>query len=640
MEIAGAGLPALTAHPEVAEALTRQAAWRMRRTDLVAQMVDVFGTADVELLGELEARMDWIRLNAGDVLFRRGELPDAAYFVVAGRLHMVADDEDGGSIPAVVARGELVGETELVDQVPRHHTVHAVRDSDLVRLPAAVFDEMLGRHPTMMLEVARTILRRQRRPARRPEISLTVAVIPARPDIDVVPMATALTLALARFGSAEQIDSLRLDQLAGKEGAALAQPGEPADLHVTHLLDRTEHDTRFVVYRGDATWTGWNGRSIRHADRILIVADGVLPAEQRVDRAVAERVAARADDTTLVLLQPPSTVLPSATRLDAMACAAADHHHVRRGSADDVARLARVLSGRAVSLVLSGGGARGFAHLGVIRALRERRVPVDMVAGSSMGAIMAATVAMEFSDARALEATRLGFTGLLDYTLPVVSLLRGRRIVRSMETTFGDPWIEDLWRPFFCVSTNLTVSRPVVHRRGPAVTALRASVAIPGVLPPVPHDGDLLVDGSVLDNLPLETMRKLNPHGTVIAVDVASGPGPRARADYGLSVSGWRALRHRRTHPRFVATMVRSTLAGALRDRDRMVEGGLADLYLDLDVRGVGLLEFDAVEPVAEHGHLAAAPRLDEWLDNLGRRPWDPPGDVVDAATTGPEPAR
>ena len=179
---------------------------------------------------------------------------------------------------------------------------------------------------------------------------------------------------------------------------------------------------------------------------------------------------------------------------------------------------------------------------GVLQALREQGVPVDQVAGCSMGSAIAAAIALDVHGEELLALVEQQFHKLLDYTMPVVSIVKGRRIMDNIEATLGGWDIEDLWVPYYCVSTNLTKSRLEVHRRGSTAVAVRASVAIPGVLPPVPYDGDLLVDGGVLNNMPFEVMRDDSTIGTIIAVDVAPDQGPRARADFGMSVSGFRAL--------------------------------------------------------------------------------------------------
>jgi NTE family protein len=156
--------------------------------------------------------------------------------------------------------------------------------------------------------------------------------------------------------------------------------------------------------------------------------------------------------------------------------------HLRSNNANDVARLARLLRGTALTLVLSSGGARGFAHLGVVRALRDAHVPIDLIGGCSMGSIVGAAVALEWDDAEIQERLRSAFVDtnpINDYTLPFLSLVRGAKVTRLLEQAFGDLRIEDLWRPYFCVSSNLTTGTLAVHRDGPLADALRASIPSP-----------------------------------------------------------------------------------------------------------------------------------------------------------------
>ncbi len=214
-----------------------------------------------------------------------------------------------------------------------------------------------------------------------------------------------------------------------------------------------------------------------------------------------------------------------------------------------------------------------------------------------------------------MELAEEQFDHLLDYTLPIVSLVKGARITRNIEATFGTWDIEDLWLPFYCVSTNLTKSRLEVHRRGSTALAMRASVAIPGILPPVPYQGDLLVDGGVLNNLPFEMMRDDSTIETIIAVDVAPDQGPRARCDYGMSVSGFQALvatlrRGKSDYPSVTSVLLRSMLTGAVRNQKTSMQDGSIDLLLTLHLPGVGLLEFDRSREVADAGYEAATPTI------------------------------
>jgi predicted acylesterase/phospholipase RssA len=250
---------------------------------------------------------------------------------------------------------------------------------------------------------------------------------------------------------------------------------------------------------------------------------------------------------------------------------------------------------------------------------------VDVSGGTSIGAPIAGWVAQGRSADEALSAALESFRSLIDYTLPLASLISGKRITDSIQRQAGSWDIEDLWLPFFCVSTSLTTSRAMAHQRGNSALAIRASVSIPGVLPPVSMNGELLVDGSVVNNLPVDVMRTLNPIGPVVAIDVVSPKGPQAKTDHGLSVSGWSLALHQITPwrksvpvPSLASTILRSMLVGAGQAREDMLEAGLADLYHNIHVRGVGMLDFEKVAKVAQIGYEESIEPLRRWLESGG----------------------
>jgi len=191
------------------------------------------------------------------------------------------------------------------------------------------------------------------------------------------------------------------------------------------------------------------------------------------------------------------------------------HHHVT--STEDIPRVARMLTGRGVGLVLSGGGARGFAHIGVVKALREAGVPIDLVgapvweASWRRGCSMLERPGIEGAVPRCVCPGQ----ALRDYTLPFVSLVSGRKVSRLLRKDCGDIHIEDLPLTFFCVSSNLTTGHSMVHRRGLLWLWLRASVAIPGVLPPS-YTRVRCSWTRTMNNLPVDAMRELG-RGPVIA---------------------------------------------------------------------------------------------------------------------------
>ncbi|MDD8026597.1 MAG: patatin-like phospholipase family protein, partial [Acidobacteriota bacterium] len=284
-----------------------------------------------------------------------------------------------------------------------------------------------------------------------------------------------------------------------------------------------------------------------------------------------------------------------------------DHQHLRWDREADFARLARILSRRSVGLVLGGGGARGMAHLGVLRALQERGIPVDMVGGTSIGAIVGGAVAMGM-DAEQLmvlcQETFQKHNPFSDVTIPVVSLLRSRKIDRAALRAYGEARIEDLWLGFFCISSNLGSCDVKVHTEGPVWKAARTSSSLPGIMVPVLHDGSVHVDGGVMNNLPGDIMRR--KAGIVITVDVDSRenmrPGftefPSPRKILWSRILPWKK---KISTPNVAEIMMATIMTGCRKSADAVKED--ADLSLEPPVRGIGILDFKAIEKTAQAGY-------------------------------------
>jgi predicted acylesterase/phospholipase RssA/CRP-like cAMP-binding protein len=616
-------------HTEIAQQLVDRAADRLRRTQLTAQVVRHLGVEDLSALREIEQHLEWVQLAAGDWLFRESDPADAAYLVATGRLRVVHGADE---VPiAEIGRGELVGEMALLEGGTRNAGIYAIRDSQLVRLPANIVALLLDRFPQVFLHLTKTILQRVRVAASRrvAEDQLSIAVVATSARVDVHGFARDLTTALQGAGSTAHLWSDHVDAMLGRPGIAQSGPHEATEIRLGQWLHEAEDRSRFLVLECDRSATPWSERVVRQCDHVLYVADAtgsktVGEVEQVVSSALRSR---RHPRSSLVLLHPSSTSLPRATAAWLSIRAVDDAFHVRDDASTDLDRLARVLAGRAVSLVLSGGGARGYAHIGVIRAMRELGIPIDYIAGTSIGSVIASLPPMGLSDSEIVPAVEERFRDIMDWTLPVVSVVSGKRISSSIVKHYQDIDIEDLWYPYFCVSASLTRAREVIHRRGRLAVAVRASVAIPGVLPPVPVGDELLVDGGVIDNLPVPEARRDNPNGPVIAVDVAPPSGPRARSDYGMWMSGWTALgttlrpRRRKGVPMLHGTVLGSMLIASTRDRDRVVKDGLADLYLPIDARGCGPFEWSGVQKVADVGYDATIETLANWAETI-QTPW------------------
>lgn len=365
----------------------------------------------------------------------------------------------------------------------------------------------------------------------------------------------------------------------------------------------------------------WTQRCLRQADLILIVHPAEFPpALGEIEAGMGAGELSSGGRRELVLLHQESTQRPTGTMQWLQACRVDAHHHVRAERVADYERLARLMTGRAVSLVLSGGGARGFAHIGVIRAMRECGLPIDLVGGTSMGSIIAGLYALGYDPARMIEVSWRGFVDLKlhkDKTIPIVSLITGRKIVRMLKMMFGEAQIEDLWIKYFCVSSNLTRAQMVVHQEGPLWLWARASMSVPGVIPPVLHNGDLLVDGGVLNNLPANVVAEIC-QGSVIAVDVASRIDLKANADAHPSLSGWQLLwnrinpfAERVSVPNIFSILTRATLLSTVSNTDMLKRH--ADLYIHPPTDEIGMFDWKSIDRAVEIGYRFAIVQLEQW---------------------------
>jgi NTE family protein len=472
-----------------------------RAIDCLRSSPDLVGV-DSTTLEALAAGAEHFSLPAGALLFDAGSTPDGVYLVASGRLAVRL--AGARRVTAEVERGEWVGESSWLLHEPRGARVVALRDSELLRLPDALLDEVAAHAPGLALAMARLCARRLRRtnqPERQPRAGGVIAMVPNSEDIDVIGLATDLVAELNRFGRAELVWDAR------------------ATTHTSAWFSRIEELNDYVVYVADASESGWARQCCRQADVVLAVAPAA--ADPRPWSAVIRRAADNGMRIELALLHEGTLASGAAQRWLATLPVALHHHMLDMG---DLGRMARLLTHRGVGLVLSGGGARGFAHLGVIRALREARVPIDYIGGASIGAIIAAGVAMGWSDAEMGERYRRSFVDtnpVNDYTFPLIALTRGRKVTRLLEREYGTVLIEDLRHPFFCVSADLASGRLIEHRAGRLSAALRAAVAIPGVMPPVFKGDAVLIDGAAINNFPVDVMRQHVP-GYVIGSDAGA----------------------------------------------------------------------------------------------------------------------
>jgi NTE family protein len=580
---------------------------------LAALLSQLFGELDADAMALLREHLRWVAIAGGQTLLAQDEPGDSMSIVVSGRLRAYVRQDDGAQrMVREMSRGQVIGEMSLITHEPRSATVVAIRDSVLVRLDKDAFDRLVAASSQVALALTRQIIQRLKTEHQTAAYAapVTVGLLPITSGVDAPALARALTVPLERYGRVAVVASDAMQGPAG-EGAE--------DMHrrVSLALDALEASHAFVLLVADTDPTPWTHLCSRHSDELLLLADAAQPPQVSAleQQCLLNRPPRTEASEILVLLHDENVRCPTGTRAWLNRRPVADHVHVRPALERDAARLARLLARQAVGLVLAGGGARGFAHLGVMRALEEAGIEIDCVGGTSLGAAMALVAAADQPMARMREVVRKAFainpTG--DFNLlPLVSLIRGRRakaiLERSVHDVFGGPRdIEDLWKSFYCVAANYSQAREEVLTRGDLQTAVLASMSIPGALPPVIRDGDLLCDGGTFNNYPVDVMRARRGIGRVIGVDL-SARTPR-RLEFDEVPSPWALLRDRlrpRKNRRFRLPTLAAYLLNVtiLYSQSRSAAARrLSDVYIKPPLERVGLLQWERLDSIVQQGY-------------------------------------
>jgi NTE family protein len=529
--------------------------------------VPLLAGADAYALEALAADARPCRVLAGDWVLREGDEADDLFVVLRGRMRVVTRASGDERTLRVLGPGAAIGELALLTGAPRSASVQALRDTTLLRLHRDSFVDLIERDAGFAAAVARELALQLQAsggldaPPSRPAL---IALEALSPDVPLRDVAASLSRALETYGSVETL------------GASAAGTG---------AVERAEDEHAHVLLVDETGAGAWSDLCARQADRRLLVATADTPLS-----------AGPSPDCDLVILGPApgAAVRALVERVDPRAL-----HRLASTEPTDpgAGRMARRIVGRALGLVLSGGGARGFAHIGALAELEQDGIEVDRFGGCSMGSFIAAMAAAgwrsgDIRDSCHEELVRR--SPFNDYTLPRVALIRSRKAARMLDRLFDELTIEELAKPLFTVSADLLSSRLVVHRRGSVVEAVGASMSIPGLAPPLPRGGRLLVEGGVLDNLPVDAMAD-TAEGPIVAVDVVRRLEPSDAEAPSL--------------PSIMETLSRATVLGSVERAERNRE--LALLVVSPDVQDVPLRDFRALDRAIEAGRAAARAALD-----------------------------
>lgn len=593
------------------------------RKEIVKEALNsLIGSTNEFYFDEIYPNLEWINLRSRDVLFNENDLCDGLYIVITGKLQALVSEDGARKKVGEIVPGETVGEVAIFTDEPRNATVQAIRDCVLVKMSKKLFSDITDKHPKVILNIAKLMMLRltnvNKAKHGKRTLNKTVAILPLGEVNNFESLCSEVVKSFKKIENTLFLNSKITDsEIRYEEISQSDAKNEEAYQRVTEYLYTKESEYDKLLLVGDSNMSEWNQRCIRQADVILLVGDGSEPGgNTELDKFLSGDEKISDANQYLIMLHADNVQNPEDTKRWFIQRDISRVFHAKL-NAHYIDRISRFICGKSVGLTLAGGGARGAAHLGVYKALIENNIPVDMVCGTSMGGMVAGGLSLDKGIDEVISYGREKFLSnpVNDFNIvPVISLLKGKKIDGLLLDYFGDLDILDLWRPFFCVSSNLSQSKAVNHYSGNVCKAIRASVAIPGVFPPVLFDGDFHVDGGIFNNLPIDIMKDFGS-GIQIAVNMNEDKGfflddSKLPNDYRILKNRWLKKNKEFNVPTMMSSIIQSITLSS--DHHTQSTKGIADLYINLDLSKFGMMEVKAFDQVVEIGYNQTLKALDK----------------------------
>ena len=567
----------------------------------------LFKELDKEALCKILEAGEKQQVEEGEYLFKQGDLENSLYVVLSGRLRAVMEDKTGTNILGDIGEGEPTGEFALFTNEPRMASVLAIRKTIVLKINKQEYLNLVSQNPAFAGMLTSFLIRRLRRNILEQHMSGTpknIALINLQPHHDLSPWTDVIEKTLEESGIPIQVFNHD------------SQPPQQYD----SIFDTLEQQEGLNILVCSEAQPEWSRQCLLVADLIIVgtefLADPNLYEIEKMQNLYAQSILNK--KIYIVFLHENETKLPEQTSRWLQKRMVNLHIHVRKNHLGDVRRFCRIISNQAVGVVLGGGGAKGYAHVGAIRALLEVGVEVDFLGGTSAGALYG--IGMSHSDFDPQKVNVLCETSAKrkltsnDFCWPIVSIMSGKKMAGFMKEMFGESELEDIWVNSYCVSTNFSSSGTEVHDRGLVRQMVRASIAIPGVFPPVVINRQLHVDGGVVDNLPIEPMYRY-PVRHIIAIALSGLE--TMEVDFTETPSAGKLIWDKITGKRKyripgISSLIVNSLTLNSRQKQENTKAKVS-LYFEMDLKEVGLLDDKKWSQTIKKGY----DQMKAFLENL-----------------------
>lgn len=599
----------------------------LQHTVALLQTIPYFSQLKLAALEEIAKHTPLIHLRCGEVLLQQGEAGDSAFILLEGRLKAMRQRPNE---PAVllgeIGKGEIVGEMAALLGDPRNATIVALRHSVLLRLENAQLIDLIQGQKESLLHLIKIVkLRSEKKFAPKSKIS-SVGLVPLTPGLDLEEFANNLGQAITQYLPTKVLSPA---VFASETGRTLEGSDTLNEEELNRLLTGYEDAHPMVLYPTASTWTSWVKCCMGRIDKLILVADAQQsPQLGNFERQLISELAEMNHvSVELVLLHPSRNTSPGQTRPWLENRQVDRHHHMLHGDAAGLQKLARFLTNNVIGVALSGGGFRLGLQAGILHAMQDGGIPIDIVGGSSGGALAGAGFSLlhdpkEFPDL--MDALHQRSKGVKKVTFPIVSLFSGKKFTQIFKQLYQDWEIEDLWTQYFCLSLSLVSGDLIVHQTGPVWRSVRASSSVMGLFPPVIHEQDCLVDGGFINPCPVNILTQ-NGADKVIAISASSKSGIAVDAPFSPEASGWNLLL-KRLNPfykqKVVPTIGSSIMQSMYMASDHLLKQVYAeskiDLFIEPNIDEFASMDREAIKQLYDFGYAYGTERIAEWKGELG----------------------
>ena len=569
------------------------------------------------LLSEFEEQ----HVEEGEYLFRQTEMPNYFYLVVNGRFSASFPTETGkAKIVGYIQPGESIGELGAISNEPRSLDIKAVEKSLVLRLPCSIFKKLCRQYPSLLFETVSPLVNRSREVIKAlsaSEKKKHVGIIPANKDFNTVQFEVLLQETLKHYKKVILLSETEINSDNAR-----------TTVNVDKIMADAEAENHVILYLLKSHETPLSKACWSKLSKVYVLGNGDdKPNLSQFVREKLHNLRHLLQIRRELVLFYPNQLNPRFTPAWLEEGSFFLHHHIKAHEKSDYQRLLRFMRGKAVGIVLSGGGARGWAHIGAMNAMIEANIPIDAIGGSSIGAVVGSLYARNKDMVKIneelgqlLERTR-NVVSLKNICWPAISVFDCKDYTLETQRLFQETQIENLALPFFCVTCNLGTYREAVHRSGLLWERIRGSSSVPGLVPPIVINGEMHIDGGVVNNLPVNIMRDmLGTESKIIAVELVSRITDNKRYNFPPTLTfkeaflsklhlGYRDYKF----PAFLDTFVKSLLVGSSAKQEE--NAATADVLITPHTGKYSMLRATEAqrEELIRLGHKSASHQLQDW---------------------------